>query len=136
LSAYSTIISFTIFAFLTNLIREINKDCEDKEGDEASGILTFATALGYKKADLVSQTFTVFLFIAAIIWLLLKNIPSNIVELTVYLFIVLFPIIFLYWTLTNQERNKAKYTSVSNNLKLIMVLGLIYLLVHLNMNYA
>lgn len=136
LSTYSTIFSFTIFAFLANLVREVVKDCEDKEGDQKSGVLTLATALGYKKADLVSQSISIVLFLAALVWLFLKNIPSNIIELSIYTFIVLFPIGYLYWSLTKRERNKSKYTAISSHIKMMMVLGLVYLVVHLNMNYA
>lgn len=136
LAIYSTILSFTIFAFLSNLIREVVKDCEDKEGDQKSGILTFATALGYKKADYVSQGMTIVLFLAAIFWLFLKNITSNITELAIYIFIVLFPILYLYWSLAKQARNKAKYSALSSHLKVMMVLGLVYLTLHLNIHYA
>lgn len=135
-STYSTIISFTIFAFLSNLIREIVKDCEDMEGDQRTGVTTLATALGYRKSDIANQVLTLILLIAAILWLFLKNITGSIIELSIFVFIVIFPIIFLFLNLRKHDRNKAKYTSLSRHLKLMMILGLIYLFIHLNMLYA
>jgi len=133
---YSIIVSFTIFAFLANLIREIVKDCEDMEGDQKAGLLTLATGLGLRKSDLVSQTLTIILFVTTLLWMFLKNIYANFTELTIYLFIVVFPAIYLFWMLTKQERNKQKYVTISGHLKLMLVLGLIYLIIHLRIQYA
>ncbi|GLR15496.1 prenyltransferase [Portibacter lacus] len=136
LSVYSVILSFTIFAFFANLIREIIKDSEDLEGDQRAGILTLATALGLKKADLVSQVLTVVLFITTLIWLFFKEIYTSGIELTVFILIVILPITYLFWKINRAERHKSKYIILSRQIKFIMIFGLVYLLVHLNMNYA
>lgn len=134
--AYSVILSFTFFAFVANLIREIVKDCEDLDGDKQAGVLTLATGLGLKKADILSQFLTIILFIATILWTFLKDLFTNLIEFSTFLFIVLFPIAYLFYLLTGQNRQKDKYTAISKHLKLILVLGLVYLIIHLRLHYA
>lgn len=54
-----------IFAFLTNLIREIVKDAEDVKGDDETGVRTIATRFGTKASTWVSIVLTFILFFVA-----------------------------------------------------------------------
>ena len=128
-------ISFTLFAFLANLVREIVKDCEDYEGDRKAGILTIATALGYKKSDLFSQGLSLLLYGLIITWFFVRDISFLSLESVAYLLLMVLPVIFLFYQLTKKPMGREKYTPISKHLKLLMVFGLIYLLTHLYINY-
>ncbi len=128
-------ISFTLFAFFANLIREIVKDCEDYEGDRSAGILTIATGLGYKKSDLFSQSLTVILFLLITAWFFIRDLGFLSWEALAYLLLMILPVFFLFYLLTKEPIGRDKYTPISKHLKLLMVFGLIYLLIHLYINY-
>ncbi len=124
--------SFVIFAFLSNLIREIIKDCEDMEGDKSTGLNTFATNKGLKKTDQLNIALTIILFLASLIWLVQFQLWKTIIEFTIFVLLVIFPILFVFWKLQNPQRIKAKYSFLSKQLKITMALGILYLFIHLN----
>ena len=51
-----TIIGFSVFAFLFSLINDIIKDCEDYNGDIATGVRSIPVVLGKRKANYVIST--------------------------------------------------------------------------------
>ena len=71
------VVGFALFAFLLNLIREMMKDAEDFEGDQAYGKNTVAVAWGIKATQWISATL-IFLTIALLFlaWYFLYLIKS------------------------------------------------------------
>ncbi len=125
-----TIIGFSIFAFLFSLIRDIIKDCENYEGDLATGIKSTPVVLGKKKTNLLISAIT-FLSIALIIvvWqgyfsklLFFKN--ENFSGFYIYSMIV-FPALIIAFTSLWGE-TKRKYSILSMLSKFILITGVIY----------
>jgi len=67
-TAIATIIAFTTFSFLANLIREVIKDIEDIEGDKAAGHHTLPILAGIAKSNIVAQVLSMVLLAAIITW--------------------------------------------------------------------
>ncbi len=57
------VIGYSAFAFLSNLIREIVKDIEDTEGDEADGARTIPIVLGEEQARFIAISVVLFTMI-------------------------------------------------------------------------
>ncbi|MDD4847549.1 MAG: geranylgeranylglycerol-phosphate geranylgeranyltransferase [Bacteroidales bacterium] len=114
---------FSGFAFLTTLIREIIKDCEDINGDTFVGCRTIPIVYGFfsTKNILFWLTFF-FIFILAIAqWFLFKNDWSI---LGYCGFIIQF--FLLRFTSKMQNTNsKEEFHQLSNRMKLIMLLGVL-----------
>jgi 4-hydroxybenzoate polyprenyltransferase len=129
---------FALFAFLSNLIREIIKDIEDAFGDEATGCKTLPITIGIEKTKYIVY-FVLTLTILLLVWILYKNYSSNDLLPTLYLSIlVVLPLIALiYYTFKANTKND--FSFISRALKIVMVLGLcfsfiIYYLVHYGNN--
>jgi len=135
-SVYIDILGFTIFAFMTNLIREIVKDCEDFEGDLRTGTITIATGLGFKKADYFSISLTVILLLLTYLYARLSNLGHYPIEQIAFPILIWVPLIILLYYLITKERKKPKYTFLSRFLKGIMFFGLLYLMIHFRLTYA
>ncbi|WP_439185687.1 geranylgeranylglycerol-phosphate geranylgeranyltransferase [Carboxylicivirga taeanensis] len=119
---------FAIFAFLTNFVREIIKDTEDVKGDKAVGCKTLPIALG------IPLTKTFVLIIEAIsllaIWGLYFFIDAfERIPFVLPFFIIGFTIPHLVlaykWV---RARSSADYHQVSNISKLIILLGVLFIL--------
>lgn len=111
------------FAFFLTLLREITKDLEDKKGDEKINANTLPIALGDKK------TKNILIFIS-----LIPLIGINYFAFTLYinnLYLAIFLTFFislplLYFLLKIKKANtKKEYSSLSNLLKIIMLLGVL-----------
>ncbi|WP_235296033.1 geranylgeranylglycerol-phosphate geranylgeranyltransferase [Portibacter marinus] len=133
---YIDTFGFAIFAFMANLIREIVKDCEDFEGDLRTGTITIATVLGFKKADYFSIALNIILLILSYIYFRVNRLGHNPIEQITFPLLIWLPLVILAYYLITKERNKRKYTMASRFIKGIMVLGLIYILIHLRYTYA
>jgi len=120
------VLGFSLFAFLVNLIREIIKDAEDFEGDQAYGKKTIAVVWGLGAArsiSIVLIALTVALFTLA--WL--KFVP----DFTSLIYFVLFIIMPLIVTgiLLFRRTGTQTYHKASLWLKLIMLSGLGYMII-------
>lgn len=132
LNTFTVLIAFTIFAFLSNFIRELVKDCEDIEGDRLAGITTLATAFGTKKVEKICIAISILLLLLCLFWSNNIRIWESTIELIYFIIGLLIPIIFIILNLRREENNKAKYTFLSRSLKILMASGLFYLFLHLN----
>lgn len=128
--SFQTICGFAVFAFLFNLIREIIKDCEDYEGDIATGVKSIPVVFGKKKANYLISALT-FLSIALImfIWhayfsklLFFKNDIFSVFY--IYSMIVFPGLIIAVSSLWGTS--KQKYKHLSKLSKFIMVTGILY----------
>jgi 4-hydroxybenzoate polyprenyltransferase len=120
---------FSIFAFLTTLIREIIKDTEDFEGDAAYGMKTLPIVAGIPltKAILaVLITGTLFLLVFILVkFIMFSADQPDFLSLTYFAAFLVIPFIILL-TLILIAREKADYHRASVLIKLIMLFGVMY----------
>ena len=117
------VIGFTFFAFVLNLMREITKDIEDKDGDKAFGRKTVPIVLG------VFYTKTVLLFlqlitIISIITAYSKYVNDNVSLWYITAFLIL-PLIYIIIQ-TLKAKKKEDYHRISILIKILMMFGMFY----------
>ncbi len=121
--------AFSFFAFITTLIREIIKDAEDFEGDNAYGMKTVPIVLGTrwtKVALLVLLSGT----LGGLVYLLLKYIvfsddPLDYISLIYFTVLLALPLIALSIQVI-LARDKRAYRRASFLIKGIMLAGILY----------
>lgn len=111
------------FAFLTNLLREIVKDLEDREGDEAYNINTLAVAYGEKVAKGVAMLVFLMLMFGVYYFAYTFNQAGAHKHMFYLLGVVLLPLLGLV-TLLVKAKSKEDYAIVSLWIKILMVLGI------------
>lgn len=132
LSLHGLLLSYVIFAFLTNLYREIVKDLQDEAGDKLANINTAAVYFGKKTTKFVA------LFIALIISMVIiftfsQAIFSNIPYLfALQCLLIQIPLSVSILKLILAKEDKA-FRNVGLWIKLIMINGLI-LITYLTIN--
>ena len=132
LSLHGLLLSYVIFAFLTNLYREIVKDLQDEAGDKLANINTAAVYFGKKNTKFVA------LFIALVISMVItftfsQAIFSNIPYLfAVQCLLIQIPLSVSIIKLIQAKDDKA-FRNVGLWIKLIMINGLI-LITYLTIN--
>ena len=109
-SIFNWIAAFSFFAFFTTLIREIIKDVEDFEGDNAYGRRSLPIVLGvfYTKIVIIGLTA---ITIAALVYIYIMYLQGS--QLTLWYLIIaqLLPFIFLI-VKTITAKNKKDYWKV------------------------
>jgi 4-hydroxybenzoate polyprenyltransferase len=112
------------FAFLTSLAREIVKDMEDKEGDDAFGIHTLVVDYGYTVAKTAAALVLLTLF-AALGYFIKGFIEVHATVEIIYLsFVLELPVLGALLMLLRAKEQK-DYRRLSNLLKIIMLLGIL-----------
>jgi len=128
--SFQTICGFAVFAFLFNLIREIIKDCEDFEGDVATGVKSIPVVFGKKKANyLISILSLVSIGLIVFIWYMyfskLMFFKKDIFSIFYIYSMIVFPGLIIavsaLW-----GTSKTKYVLLSKLTKFIMVMGVLY----------
>ena len=116
---------YALFAFLTNLIREIIKDIEDFEGDSAFGQNTLPVKFGAQIAKYVVIGLILITTILVIFILIryLHNLFSTIYSIP----FIIAPLLYLFW-IAYSAKEKKNYSLASKVCKYIMVAGVIYIL--------
>ncbi len=117
---------FTLFAFLTTLIREIIKDMEDCEGDRETGRKTLPVISGL----LTCKSVVIFLSLITVAllyvtWFTFLN--DRITLIYVSLFLAVPFAMVIYKILTGKEKHQFHFAS--RLMKLIMLAGILYSLV-------
>lgn len=112
------VLTYAIFAFFLNLIREIIKDIEDRQGDRKHGCRTLPIVIGFRKTKQV-----IFLiacgFVCSILIVIFKiNLPI------VFIYFGLLGIAFCWfmWKIYQADRKK-HFTQLSSFAKLLMLVG-------------
>ena len=117
---------FSVFAFLTNLIREIVKDMEDIKGDLFVGSRTLPIAFG------IRNTKTVLVVLILTTMILLAYVQSifrfNLIVFFYFVVLVQIPLVFITVKLLNNNSKKA-YHLISQVMKFIMVVGILFTIV-------
>lgn len=119
---------YILFAFQTNLIREMVKDIEDLNGDKMVNSRTIATIYGVERAAIISAfhcgiLMVLILSLFVFIWLILQN--NWIILLGV--FMILAPTIYLFILILKASEDFEK--QASKLLKSLMISGLLYLII-------
>ena len=117
------IIGFSVFAFLTNFIREVIKDMEDFEGDSAYGRNSIPVVLGIKNSKIIVNVFIIItLSLLAFVYFQYLKDQITLIYFSLFLFL---PFLFLIYK-TMKANNKSDYHLIGNGLKIIMLTGIIY----------
>jgi len=121
------IAGFSFFAFILTLIREIVKDMQDFEGDNAFGRNTLPIILGMFYTKIVVATLIV-ITITAIIMIYVKFLFGS--DITFYYLTIgeIIPLIFIFVKLI-LSKTKKDYRLISIMLKAIMLIGILYSLI-------
>ena len=117
---------FALFAFLTNLIREIIKDIEDFEGDVAYGRNTVPVVIGVLTTKIVSVCLIVLTII--LLYLTWHFFISDVITLIYISVAIVLPLLFVIYKLVRSSE-KRQLHSASSIIKIVMSTGLLYSLV-------
>ncbi len=118
------VMSYTIFAFLISLIRELIKDIEDKKGDGNKGLNTFAVVFGIKKTKWLVCLFSLLMLIL-VLYFSYYTYTQNLIKLALYLIItVAFPLIYFMVYLQKSKKNE-DFKELSTLAKIIMIAGIL-----------
>jgi 4-hydroxybenzoate polyprenyltransferase len=114
---------FALFAFLTNLIREIIKDIEDFEGDIAYGRNTIPVILGVLSTKIVSIfLIAITILLLFLTWHYFVNDAITFIYLTAA---VVLPLIYVIYMLVVSKEKKQLH-SASRVMKIVMLTGVLY----------
>ncbi|NOU19008.1 MAG: geranylgeranylglycerol-phosphate geranylgeranyltransferase [Bacteroidales bacterium] len=121
---------YALFAFLLTLVREIIKDIEDFEGDQAFGRNTIPVFLGKKTARTIAASLLLFTILSLVFLFAkyLNYLPSGKIDyytLVFFLVGLVIPMFILLVELLTAEK-KEDYHKASRINKLIMLSGLLY----------
>lgn len=117
------ILGFSIFAFITTLIREIIKDIEDYDGDIEYGRNTLPVSLGVMNTKYI----IIMLIFAELITLFTSYyiFINDEYSIWYFLFFITLPFLYLIYILLN-AKEKSEYHKASIITKIIMIIGLLY----------
>lgn len=114
------VLTYAIFAFFINLIREIIKDIEDRQGDRKHGCKTLPIVLGFRNTKKVIFAIAM-IFVCAILMVTFK---INNPRLFLY-FSGLSILFFLFMYKIYMADRKAHFTQLSVLSKLLMLTGIL-----------
>ena len=120
---------FSIFAFITTLIREIIKDTEDFEGDVAYGMRTIPIVLGVRTTKIILAALiiasVVLLLYVLIGFIMFSGKKPDYISMIYFISFLVLPFLILL-TLILLARDKKDYHRASILIKIIMLLGVMY----------
>jgi len=120
------VIAFSFYAFLLTLIREVIKDIEDFEGDNAYGRNTMPIVLGVMNTKIVIITF-ILLTQFSLLYVYFRFLKDTFTLVYFGVFLIVPLLMLLYKLLT--AKKKMDYHLASNLSKVIMLAGILYALV-------
>lgn len=114
---------FALFAFLTTLAREIIKDIEDFEGDQAYGRNTLPVLLGIPASKTIAASLIILtLAMLYIVWFFFVHDILTLVYLTIA---VVLPLLYIIY-LVAISKSKRQLHQASNLMKFVMLAGILY----------
>jgi 4-hydroxybenzoate polyprenyltransferase len=114
---------FSLFAFLTTLVREIIKDIEDFEGDLAYGRKTIPVVIGIPASKIVSVILiSITLVLLYLVWFFFVHDNITLIYISFFLTLPLLYVIFL----VTISRNRKQVHEASSLMKFIMLAGILY----------
>jgi 4-hydroxybenzoate polyprenyltransferase len=112
------VLTYAIFAFFLNLIREIIKDIEDRPGDRKHGCRTLPIVIGFRKTKLVIFVIAIS-FVGAILTVTYKISNPHLFSFFGFLGLAF---IWFMWKVYLADR-KDQFTQLSSWAKLLMLAG-------------
>lgn len=119
--------SYMVFSFVANMYREIIKDIEDVKGDAAAGYRTMPVVWGVQSAKIIALFYGVFLCMLSCLWSFINPLNDAIVEKIFFLGFITLPSFYALYQ-SYKARNISEFHWNSQIIKLIMAMGLIYLI--------
>ena len=119
-----TILAYSVFAFISNLIRELIKDMEDIEGDLDSGCRTVPIVMGVKNAKRYSYVLISVALILCVWFQIFKNRQEESYAIFYVILFIQVPFLLIIRQL-GRSTEKAHFTRASKLLKLVIFLGII-----------
>lgn len=114
---------YTVFAFLTNFIREILKDAEDLKGDSVTHCRTIPIVYGIKKMNVILLVLALLVYVLLLYFMIdLWKMKSYITLGIIFFIWNTFPVMFFNLFVKNVNVN---YHSYSVFYKVIMLLGVL-----------
>lgn len=130
----SWVLGFSAFAFLVNLVREIIKDCEDFEGDQAYGKKTIPVIWSMFSARIIASIILL-LISTLLIFIWFVFLRENF-TLAYFAILLVAPLLLLTFMLLRKNPDQKKLHQISLGLKIVMLNGLGYMIVaNLIINY-
>ncbi len=127
------ILGYAAFAFMLNLIREIQKDMADVKGDIRIKARTIPLVYGLKKAKVITAVLIVSCIIALLI--LQQKLVSDNYSLFYLLAAIIVPLLFSLW-FNHKAIRRNQFVLAGNALKVAMLGGLLYSVVHYFIYFA
>lgn len=118
------VMMFAGFAFLTTIVREIIKDIQDLEGDAECFRNTIPVAWGTKAAKWIAQCFII-ITIFALAFIYYIFLQGHTFSLLYVIIALVFPLLALMFVLS-KAKTPSDFRKSSQFLKIIMILGLLY----------
>ena len=119
------IVGYSAFAFILTVIREIIKDCEDIEGDQAFDCQTLPIMYGIEKAKKVAAGIAILLFVLMLLLQVIQFISKDWISLVYFTFLISFPLIWVI-VKTFSATKKKHFFIISQSIKIIMLFGILY----------
>lgn len=120
---FGILLDYAFVLFFINLIREMVKDIEDQEGDDAQGMRTFPIVVGTAIATKVIA-FIALIPVAGIIYYTLVYLPTLYIANGYILIAVLGPLCYFILKIVTAKEKK-EYALLSTLLKVVMLLGVL-----------
>lgn len=127
------IMGYSVFAFMLNLIREIQKDMADIKGDIRIKARTIPIVYGLKNAKYITASLIVFTMISLIY--LQQKVVSDRYSLIYLIIAILLPLAISLWY-NHRAVRRPEFVRAGNYLKLAMLGGILYSIVHYYIYYA
>lgn len=127
------IMGYSAFAFILNLIREIQKDMADVKGDIRIKARTIPIVYGLKKAKYIAAGL-IGLTMVSLVYLQQKIVNDR-YSLIYLIFAILLPLGLSLW-FNHRAVRRPEFVRAGNFLKLAMLGGILYSIVHYYIYYA
>jgi 4-hydroxybenzoate polyprenyltransferase len=119
------VLGFSLFAFMSTMVREIIKDIEDYEGDKKYFSNTLAVVYGKEKAKLVAQLIAIIMIVLIAYLQYIQLQSKDMASFMYFLFAIQVPLAYVIYKL-KLAKEKIDYTKLSRTMKLIMLMGIAY----------
>lgn len=125
--------AYSIFAFLSSMIREIIKDMEDVNGDTSFGRTTIPIAIGIEKSKLIVISLCIVLIIGLAYIQYLQFQAKDFIFFAYILLLIQAPLIYLIFKLI-KANDKNSFAFISRIVKAVMLAGILSsILVYINL---
>lgn len=119
------VIGYSAFAFLLTLIREIVKDMEDIEGDRIFNCKTMPIVHGIDLSKRIAVGIAVFTSLWILTLEIMQYLSGDYISLAYFVLCISLPLITIIIK-TSKAHSKRDFFLVSQGIKIIMLLGILY----------